>query len=70
MRNIAMLIAGASMVLCLATSCGSKEGETAGETTEQTASATYECPMKCEGKTHTAPGQCSVCGMDLVKLEK
>ena len=29
--------------------------------------AIYECPMKCEGKTYTQPGKCTVCGMDLVE---
>lgn len=29
----------------------------------------YACPMKCEGeKTYPAPGQCPVCGMDLVAV--
>lgn len=29
---------------------------------------TYYCPMQCEGdKTYDAPGDCPVCGMDLVK---
>jgi len=27
----------------------------------------YYCPMKCEGETtYAEPGQCGVCGMDLV----
>ncbi|MCM5662763.1 heavy metal translocating P-type ATPase [Galbibacter mesophilus] len=31
---------------------------------------TYYCPMHCEGdKTYNAPGDCPVCGMDLVAME-
>ncbi|MBC2839341.1 heavy metal translocating P-type ATPase [Robiginitalea sp. SC105] len=31
---------------------------------------TYYCPMHCEGdKTYTAPGDCPVCGMDLVEQQ-
>lgn len=39
--------------------------------TEQTEEkASYQCPMDCEkGKTHDKSGQCSVCGMDLEKME-
>ena len=34
------------------------------------AMATYQCPMKCEGdKTYTEAGSCSVCKMDLKKVE-
>ncbi len=30
----------------------------------------YACPMDCEkGKLYDKPGQCSICGMDLEKLE-
>ena len=32
-----------------------------------TRTAAYECPMKCEGSASDKPGQCPVCGMDLVK---
>ncbi|MDT8347167.1 MAG: heavy metal translocating P-type ATPase, partial [Flavobacteriaceae bacterium] len=32
---------------------------------------TYFCPMRCEGdKTYDKPGDCPVCGMDLVPLNK
>jgi len=32
---------------------------------------TYYCPMRCEGeKTYSQPGDCPVCGMDLVKEVK
>lgn len=32
-------------------------------------SGTYYCPMRCEGdKTYNKPGDCPVCGMDLVPL--
>ncbi|MCE9540337.1 MAG: hypothetical protein K8R85_14140 [Bacteroidetes bacterium] len=39
--------------------------------TEQTEEkASYQCPMDCEkGKTYEKQGQCSVCGMDLEKIE-
>ena len=31
----------------------------------------YYCPMRCEGdKTYDHPGDCPVCGMDLLKVEK
>ena len=31
----------------------------------------YYCPMRCEGdKTYDKPGDCPVCGMDLLKVEK
>ena len=34
-----------------------------------TPTGTYYCPMHCEGeKTYTRPGDCPVCGMDLVQL--
>lgn len=47
---------------------GNKSGEKA--TTEQTAGEQYQCPMDCEeGKTYSEPGQCPVCGMDMVKVE-
>ncbi|MFB9054232.1 heavy metal translocating P-type ATPase [Formosa undariae] len=35
---------------------------------KDTGEGTYYCPMHCEGeKTYDAPGDCPVCGMDLVK---
>ena len=35
---------------------------------KDTGAGTYYCPMHCEGeKTYDAPGDCPVCGMDLVK---
>ncbi len=50
------------------TSC-TNANKTESEQTEEKAS--YQCPMDCEkGKTHDAPGQCSVCGMNLEKIEK
>lgn len=48
------------------TSCNNSNKTESG--TEQ--QALYQCPMDCEkGKTHDKPGQCSVCGMDLEKVE-
>ncbi|WP_066219130.1 heavy metal translocating P-type ATPase [Formosa haliotis] len=36
--------------------------------TKDSGKGTYYCPMHCEGeKTYDAPGDCPVCGMDLVK---
>lgn len=35
---------------------------------KSTGSGTYYCPMRCEGeKTYDKPGDCPVCGMDLVE---
>lgn len=30
---------------------------------------TYQCPMKCEGLKYDKPGKCSVCGMELEKVD-
>ncbi len=39
--------------------------------TKNTGPGTYYCPMHCEGeKTYDKPGDCPVCGMDLVKEAK
>ncbi len=67
-----------ALPMALLVSCG---GEKPAETTEETTmeqSATeeaavvntthaYVCPMNCENSASNEPGQCSVCGMDLVK---
>ncbi|HET8838503.1 MAG TPA: heavy metal translocating P-type ATPase, partial [Flavobacteriaceae bacterium] len=38
---------------------------------KQTSSGTFYCPMHCEGeKTYNKPGDCPVCGMDLVEEVK
>jgi hypothetical protein len=33
-------------------------------------SETYQCPMKCNGIVYDKPGKCTVCEMDLEKVEK
>lgn len=39
--------------------------------TKQSSSGTFYCPMHCEGeKTYNKPGDCPVCGMDLVEEVK
>ncbi len=31
----------------------------------------FQCPMKCEGeKTYSSPGNCPVCNMKLVEINK
>src|SRR4029079_9975605 len=53
--------------------CGSNESkeaeEKAPEIAEQVINTThaYICPMNCENSASNEPGQCKVCGMDLVK---
>jgi len=45
--------------------------EHAADKADMAMNAEYQCPMDCEdGKTYDAPGACSVCAMDLKKLEK
>lgn len=56
---------------------GHRHGEKAtGEDTagsgsnRESGNGTYYCPMQCEGdKTYDAPGDCPICGMDLVPAE-
>lgn len=53
--------------------CGSNESKTteaeAPKVAEQVVNTThpYICPMNCENSASMEPGQCKVCGMDLVK---
>ncbi|WP_426063008.1 heavy metal translocating P-type ATPase [Flavobacterium sp. DSP2-3-1] len=49
--------------------CGSnKPPEESKVTSPNNVSGTYYCPMHCEGeKVYDKPGDCPVCGMDLVK---
>lgn len=64
----ALLLTGTTFI----TSCGSNNSETKTEKSaaEESATTQYRCPMKCEGeKTYDKPGQCPVCGMDLVAIE-
>ena len=45
-----------------------KSSTTAAKPTSGNKGATYYCPMHCEGeKTYDKPGNCPVCGMDLVE---
>lgn len=40
-------------------------------TRTNTGNETYLCPMKCEGdKTYDRPGNCPVCNMKLVQIDK
>ena len=54
-------------------SCGNKETKNETNETGPTVVATvdsvnaYVCPMRCENSGSMEPGQCKVCGMDLVK---
>lgn len=44
--------------------------KTSKSTNKKSPSGKYYCPMQCEGdKTYDEPGNCPVCGMDLVPLE-
>ena len=57
------------MIICAAfflmTACTQKK-ET---TTTEDGTEVYACPMKCEGdKVYAEPGQCPVCGMDLMPM--
>ena len=49
-------------------SCGSEEKKQ--ETPAEVTTEHYQCPMKCTEEVLTAPGQCSVCGMELEKITK
>lgn len=40
-----------------------------GSASTQNADSKYMCPMECEGSSVDEPGQCPVCGMDLVLRE-
>ncbi len=35
---------------------------------QEQAKEEYQCPMKCEGLKYDKPGKCTVCGMDLEKV--
>ncbi|HMT29523.1 MAG TPA: heavy metal-binding domain-containing protein, partial [Bacteroidia bacterium] len=65
--SIALSLSMAMMISC----GGEKPSETTEPVTEQAAvintTHAYVCPMNCENSASDKPGQCSVCGMDLVK---
>ncbi|SHJ40788.1 heavy metal translocating P-type ATPase [Maribacter aquivivus] len=47
---------------------GAHVHESTKSKTVENGNGTFYCPMHCEGeKTYTAPGDCPVCGMDLVE---
>ena len=52
-----------SFVLITSSCSGSKT-----ENKEQKAAEQYQCPMKCTEEVSDKPGKCSVCGMDLEKI--
>jgi len=62
-----------ALPLAMLVSCGGeKPAETTVETTTEQAAVintthAYVCPMNCENSARNEPGQCVVCGMDLVK---
>jgi hypothetical protein len=50
-------------------SCNSSSNNT--KATESEKKVAYQCPMDCEsGKTYEKQGKCSVCEMDMDKVEK
>ncbi|MBI2967204.1 MAG: hypothetical protein HYY40_05255 [Bacteroidetes bacterium] len=73
MKKSIICLSGICLIAVFALSCSNTQEnattEESATTTEQVAEV-WECPMKCEGKTYTEAGKCSVCGMDLVKVEK
>ena len=71
MKNI---ISSLLLVLALAGfgACTQQTANEAATDTIQTDAAdqkAYVCPMNCENSASDEPGQCPVCGMDLVKNE-
>lgn len=70
-----LFFAFAAMVLAFVACSEQPKPATTTETTSTTSApqdepSVFYCPMKCEGdKTYDKPGQCPVCGMDLVALE-
>jgi hypothetical protein len=54
-----------SILLIGITSCSNSSKSEQTEEKEM-----YQCPMDCEkGKIDDKPGQCSICGMELEKME-
>lgn len=54
------------VVSLLWSSCNTKKSDTVASD-----SAVYQCPMKCDGeKIFSKPGSCSVCKMDLKKVDQ
>lgn len=56
-----------SLLSVFMASCNNSNNKASEQNLEK---ASYQCPMDCEkGKIHDKSGQCSVCGMDLEKIE-
>ena len=71
MKKTIILFTGIAIAITVNFSCGEQQEKQHDHATHsgQQAAAVYECPMKCENKTHSEPGNCSVCGMELIKVE-
>lgn len=68
MKKVRLLVLGGFLALggLTFTSC-----DNAAETTEIAENVVYHCPMDCEdGAMYDEPGDCPVCGMDLVVFEE
>lgn len=65
MKKSIFIIAGFSLLALTYSACNSKD-KTSNSTEQTTGEAIYSCPMHPE-VTSDKPGQCSKCGMDLVK---
>lgn len=65
LAGIGALLFGAFML----TACSSgSEKEAHDHATDHAKEKVYYCPMHCEGdKTYAEPGNCPVCGMELVE---
>ena len=82
MKNKILILPLVVMAILAVTSCGSGENKTqenmAADSTMKSpkeltdlagVTSYYECPMKCEGKKFSEPGNCPICGMELVLVE-
>ena len=81
MRNKILFIPFLLMTVLIFSACGNGNQENAESTTADSTKAPkeitdmagitsyYECPMKCEEKKFSEPGNCPICGMELVLVE-
>jgi hypothetical protein len=82
MKNKILILPLIAMVILTVASCGNGENKVqdsmAADSTVKSAkeitdlagvTSYYECPMKCEGKKFSEPGNCPICGMELVLVE-
>ena len=82
MKNKILILPLIVLAVMIFNSCGSNENKatenTATDSTAQSpkeltdmagVTSYYEWPMKCEGKKFTEPGNCPICGMELVLVE-